>query len=304
MRLVTVFDTNAYVGSSTESVRKLARQESEVGVVALASVWPCLELLARLGGSDAGRAARAHESLIRLWAHCGYRTPDGPRLRIQEAGEAMLSRGLFLRTPNEPLLEVGFVADLVAAAVDGGSGSVLESHREELAAVRQRVAHEEASMGGVTVRGELAGPMSIALRTALSQPSALHIIAAGLIQALAEKLEINLEAVDTASAVHRVVTNFPVAMQFMRELILDGAGSGRIPGGENSTWDLKLTFHASLGASLQGVPSLLVTDDKRIRRAARSIGQPYRVATLVEYQTLLCDDAMLRERVDTLISTD
>ena len=94
-RLLVVFDTNVYIRVGEKRIDEMSAAEAQAGVLALASVWPSLELLARCGGADTARAQRAHSALRRIVAHAGYAGPDGFRVRVHEAGEFTLAKGLF-----------------------------------------------------------------------------------------------------------------------------------------------------------------------------------------------------------------
>ena len=97
-----------------------------------------------------------------------------------------------------------------------------------------------------------------------------------------------------------MVGNFAVALAFMYRLIADSSPSGGLPGGTNSAWDLKIAFHASRGASLSGVPVLLVSDDARLRQAARDAREALRVVAMADYTALLSDAGAIGERAVAL----
>jgi len=72
----------------------------------------------------------------------------------------------------------------------------------------------------------------------------------------------------------------PSRMHFLQDLVEDVLNAKDMnfdkPRNRNSTWDLKLAFHASVGARLAGVPVLLVSADGRIHRAASRRRLPHR----------------------------
>jgi len=106
--------------------------------------------------------------------------------------------------------------------------------------------------------------------------------------------------------VERLISAFPIPIYFLRDLLVDLLNSDMDLAksrSRNSVWDLKLTFHASEGAAVGGVPILLVSDDPRTRRAADSAGQQHRVASLVEYENIISDSDVLSSRVDQLRNT-
>lgn len=290
---VVVFDTNAYLGLSPSGLDRTIAFELRAGAVAMASVWPCLELLSKCAGPDSGLARRARSTLAKVWKHTGYATPGGARIRMQEAGELTLVRGLFGKTPDEPLLEVGFVGNLVVKAFELEPQAFLEEHHSELMDARVRVELEERAF----VAPPQAQPVS---RATIEGPTAIPILAAGLLQTLAEKYEVDLEGMDVSELVKHLVRSFPVALYFMRDVLADLGNSAVMPGGVNSVWDQKIAFHAGPGASVLGLPTLLVTDDRRLLRAAAGANERTRVLTLPEYQELLESPKVVANRLFNL----
>lgn len=285
--LLVVFDTNVYRGLNDGELDRIRAAEVAAGVLALGTVWSCLETLSHLGAESPQARARALATLRRIWRHVGYKAEEGPRLRLHEAGEVALVRGLFGQTPDEPLLELAFVGDQVVSAITQRPGG--PSQGDHLSSIRRRVEAEERQFESLTVERP---PAPGAAKEALGAEG-YHvprlIVAAGLIQALAEKYSVALTDVDAGGAATRVSRAFPVAMQFLCDLIADAGSSGVTPGGGNSAWDLKLAFHAGSGAAIAGVPVLLVTGDRRLLRAAQRAGHAQRVVRLEQYQALLVD---------------
>jgi hypothetical protein len=204
---------------------------------------------------------------------------------VQEAGEVMLCRGLFLYTPQDPLLEIGFIADLVASVVSRPFDKFLELNRVQLHEIRKRVYLEEE--GFKFLPEGLRKPIKTGAPGSEERHVALALAAAGLVGMLADKYGLDLAKLDSGRAVRRLVANFPVALTFMLDLVCDATVTGQMPGGGNSAWDLKLAFHASLGASFNGVPAIVVSDDSRLLRAAYAAGDPARVLTTEAYRAVL-----------------
>jgi hypothetical protein len=107
------------------------------------------------------------------------------------------------------------------------------------------------------------------------------------VRVLAEQHRVDLAPQDFAAATRAVVHHFRIALAFVRGIIADLPGAGTAPGGANSTWDLKMAFHAGRGASVSRIPVLVVSDDRRLRRAAREANELLHLATTSEYQVLL-----------------
>jgi hypothetical protein len=298
--LNTVFDTNAYLGIGQAGLHELVGLEKNAGVFTLASVWPCLELLACAGGADERKAERARSKIAKIWSHSGYMGVEGPRLRMHESGEVSLVRGLFGRTPNEPILECGFVADLIVAAVGKDPAEFHRAYQTELQAVTERVRLEKAQFCAMASDPEHRKALSGIPRETVTESFAVVLIAAGLVTTLAEKYNVRLEEIDVTKAVRSVVLGYPVAMQFVRDLLDDSRSSGGVPGGANTAWDLKIAFHAAPGAAVSRVPTLLVSKDRRLLRAARGVKAEQWVMPLPEYKALLQSPAAVAEHARRL----
>lgn len=297
--LVAVFDTNAYVGLGRGALETIAVRESTAGVLALASVWPCLELLARCTSERPSIGRRAHAALRKVAIHAGYGPPEDRRLRLHEAGEFSLARRLFGLELQDRLLDIGYVGNLALAAAEMPLSEFLEAHSKDLLEVSERVEREERHFVAMTAAGMASHGRDGARQ---GSPSSIHLalIAAGLVQVLAEQHSIDLERIDVNRAVNLVVQNFAVALAFVYALIGDSPGSGGVPGRGNSHWDLKVAFHACRGASIGGAPVVLVSDDGRLVRAARDASETLRVVRTDEYQSLLDDPNALTERAAAL----
>jgi hypothetical protein len=294
LQLVTVFDTNVYIGTSRDALHDIVDRESTAGVLGLASAWACLELLACCSSPDLGRRQRGHTALIKLATHVSHVDSNGPRFRLHEAGEFSLLRGLFGRNPNEPLLELGFVGNLAVEAVSMTLDEFRAAYATDLAAVAERVRLEEERFTTMLTAG-IARLIDGAQQAEVT-PLRLALIAAGLVQVLAEQNQVDLNRENSRRAVNLVVQNFPVALAFVHALLADASTAGGAPGRGNSAWDLKLAFHAAGGASLSGVPVVLVSDDGRLLRAAREANDPLRVMPISEYRSLLEDPDRVVQR--------
>jgi hypothetical protein len=224
---------------------------------------------------------------------------------MHEDGESMLARGLFGRQLNERLPEHGLIAGLIGEAVL--DPDTLSARRvDELRAIAARVESEEAQFANFITSltdCETAGHRA-SFRELLASDDGLRLIARTRVQTLASRLGLQLDASDLERHVDLVVSEFPVAIYFVRDFAVDTLNSQMsvTKGNLNATWDLKIAFHASSGGAVGGVPILLVSDDPRLRRAAVSAAQPHRVATRQEYQRLLEDSEALATRVGLLRS--
>ena len=220
----------------------------------------------------------------------------------------MLARGLFQHHPEDRLLEHGFVAGLIREAVVSEPAAFATAKAAELAAVADRVRVEEVRFGRALadLRTSVATDAAHGVREALDSPDGLELIAKTRVRTLAAELGLKVSDEHVEWATGQVLTTFPIPVHFLRGLLIDLLACDPIPGEDwnrNSVWDLKIGFHASPGAAVGGVPILLVTEDGRLRRAARDAGQPSRVAGLAEYNALLDDRPAFADRVAALRGT-
>jgi len=299
--LNVVFDTNTYLGFGSEVLIEIRRHESHQGIRALASVWPCLELLARFAGEDASKSRRAVATLKKAWEHSGYAGPSGPRLRMHEAAEVALARGLFGLTPEEPLLQHGYVADLIAAAVTLEVDKFRQKHREDLEGIASRVAAEERRFIQLA-RALGSADGSHATGTWEVPPAQrVRLVAGGLFIALAEQFGVQLRTRELGPPADHLIKHFPVAMHFADSVFAQITATGVPPGGGNTTWDMKIAFHVGPGARIAGIPTVLVTNEKRFARAAMAAGIPTQVLRSDEYIAMLRTRDAVAEYSNTLL---
>lgn len=79
--LVAVFDTNIYVGVGASRLAGIAEREASAHVLALASVWTCLESLGKCLSVDDRRAGQRFAALQKILRHAGYHDESG-QLRL------------------------------------------------------------------------------------------------------------------------------------------------------------------------------------------------------------------------------
>jgi hypothetical protein len=304
-RLHTVFDTNVYIALGIEALGEICAREQNCEIQAFASIWPCLELLAHCADRSDPQYHRSLNTLQKVWRHAGYEGRDGPRVRMHEAGDNTLALGLFGRRVQERLLEHGFVAGLIREAISNDSAAFVEHNADALMAIAIRVASEETHF--VRSLSDLVELVNTdgraAFQDAIQSDDGLRLVAQTKITSLASTLGLSMDEDYLRAAVQRVIDAFPIPIYFLRDLLVDVINSNmnfEDSRNRNSTWDLKLAFHASAGGAVGGVPILLVTADSRTQRAAASAGQQLRVANLPEYQKLISDADALSDRAALL----
>lgn len=99
-----------------------------------------------------------------------------------------------------------------------------------------------------------------------------------------------------------VLAAFPAAHFFMRNLLIGMVESGidfSRPEKANSAWDMSLAFIISPSSRVNGVPSILVTDEKRFHTAALGTGHEPFCMTYESYISLL-DSHSVWEYADSL----
>lgn len=300
IELTAVFDSNVYLGLSRARLARIVDCERDCRVLSLASLWPCAELLARCAARDAAGRGKAKAALNKVLVHTGYESAGGTRIRMHEAGEFTLARGLFGLDLDEALQQLGIVGDLVVEASPLTIDEFRRVYSDDLDYIAEQVRLEEQRFA-YTVRTALERFGKLPLNPSTPTPLDLTFVAAGLIQALAEQYGMKLEEQDSSLAVKKVVDSYAVALAFMFRLLADATPQSGPPGRGNSTWDLNVAFHAGRPL-LSGVPTLLVSDDRRLLGAAREANHPLRVVRVVEYEALLSDPVAVKRRAEALLS--
>jgi len=267
--------------------------------MALASVWPCLELLARCVDPDPATSRRGHATMRKVVTHTGYVSGSELRLGLHEAGEYSLVRGLFGIELEDPLLEMGLVGSLAVAAAEAPLEQFRMRYSEVLAEIAERVRLEEEQFTAMTTAGLAAFGRYSEWRTVPTRVD-LSLLAAGLVQVLAERHGVDLEEANAGALVEAVVRHFAVALGFLYGFMRDSGQSRGVVGRGNSAWDLKVAFHAALGGSVNGAPVVLVSDDGRLVRAGHEGGEPLRVMRITEYKAMLQTDGAIGRRAAAL----
>ena len=173
---------------------------------------------------------------------------------------------------------------MIVAAATHECQAFCETHSADLRTIAARVREEEERLERQAATGRRLHPEA---SLPLGTPSGidLAIVAAGLVQALAEEYGIPLDAANSNRAVNLVENSSCYGLHVRLDFRLFSKGD--LPGGGNSAWDLKIAFHASRGGSIAGIPAILVSDDKRLLRAAREGGDERRVMPLQTYHDIL-----------------
>ena len=222
-------------------------------------------------------------------------------------GETTLALGLFGKQPTESFLDHERVADLVGAAVAMSRDEFLSLNAPELAAVRAHVDAEETRFAKPfrSITELVNADTRRAFLDALRSSDGLRLTAKTSVTTLASRNAVVIGENELPAAVDRVLTAYPIAMHFLRDLLVDVINSDMNwakTENRNSRWDLNLAFHPSAGGRVGNVPVLLVSDERRLRRAAKAAGLPHQVARLDEYGALLTG-SRVAERAHILLGS-
>jgi hypothetical protein len=287
-----------------EALQDLMTLERREGVKPVVGVWPSLELVARLLDPDPSEGRSALAALKRIAAHCGSVVDGRGDFTFAADHELTLIVGLFGTTiPSRPLTYQA-VASLLArftAAAPPERGEPSYLVIEQIAGfVAQRESLFAESMGKVagSVRQLMAttGLSNQAtraqIREVLRSSDALGNLAELNVLGIAQLYGATPTDADIMAMRQLVLMHFPVAMSVLRRLLEKAVVSDAkwdLPRNANSLWDLWLSYHASGGSIIEGVPILLVTEDTLILEAAQEVGHEAFVAREEEYRKVLAE---------------
>lgn len=303
--LYVTFDTSVYRKISASDLGVLIEAERRSGIVALASFWPCIELLNHCASATDLEHGNARRALERLSQHSGYEGESGPRLRMTMDGESLLEKVLLGIEPVDRLEEHGNVADVLGRFAKM-NGVVVPA---ELTKILSQLSSEMQSreLGFVehmkTVAGSVAELMATVdppltvqdarrqLLQHLRDDQSLHLMARSMVAGLAEQHGIVLDDQDLDSRGEVALAAFPVTMHLFRSLARAALENGDMnwmkTENRNSYWDLRVSFHAARDASVGDIPALLVSNDGAMIRAADEAGCRLVLLRLDEYQDLV-----------------
>jgi hypothetical protein len=301
--LNVIFDTNVYRSLSFSDCRTIVAQEDEQGVRPCLTYWPTLELAVHL----ADPADPAHKIARRSIAVLRYHLVGEPPER--EVG--------FLADPDAELARTYFRVD-VASRVDEAkftSGAVLSIGTDTttpipsdlqslLTSLKGHVETREAEFAaGMLAEVRKLDPSSTAWQpfpnkpewrkeglALLASPECLLMMARTRLEWTRKKFGIQggLDQLTPMSV--DLLRRYPTSLYFVRNVLIGLVQSGTNlsnPKHANSYWDLHLASSVSPWATYEGRPTILVTNERRIFRAAADAGHGAHVLTYTEYRTLL-----------------
>jgi hypothetical protein len=115
-------------------------------------------------------------------------------------------------------------------------------------------------------------------------------IAAGFAQRAASQLGIELTQEELHAKADIVQEAFPLPVHFYDRIvrrIVEGGGDMSKKDRSNSLWDLQIAFSTGKGATIDGTPLWLISQDKDVITAAAAASTTANVKSLDEYNTLI-----------------
>lgn len=300
-RLAVVLDTNAYRSIGEAAFEPFRRDEVHHSVIPYASYFVASELLAHL--SDPGDPDFRHclAATTRLGRHC--RRYDGSRYQVDflQLPVAQVARTLFGRTLETDRASSAAYGDVIGAITDNPEHGVLNEWKEPLTKLREIVLLVERefverlwSRVVLTLAPDaedwqsiVRSPRRSALIAALEAGQGLDLVAGTIVDRVAAKCGLVLSQPEREAAIAnaRKVFATPVYHHdlLVRQLIANGPDMSQ-PDRANSIWDHEITFSTGVGATMIGVPLVLVTGDSLVRQAAEAAGTRRQIWTLAEYR--------------------
>jgi hypothetical protein len=287
-RLGVVLDSNVYRCLGEESFAKLLRDERHHSIVAYANYYVVTELLTHLYDDRDPDYASCVAALRRLGIHSGRRDGNRTSINFMQLPDAQIARILF-GVQTQATGSPGIYSEIVGRLLDGEAQDVVNSYRNGIAELRERVAKNEAQFSaklwervvltlqpGATSWNQITrSPLRNALLAAIDRGQAADLVAATIVDRAATRSGLVLSEASRQEAVGRALRAFPTAVQLhvlmIRRLIEKGPDMTR-PNQANTIWDYEITFSTGPGATVQGVPLILVTNDPLITRAAEIAG--------------------------------
>lgn len=303
-RLAVVFDTNAYRAIGAESFERLRVDEQQHAVVPMASYVAAMELLSHLADPfDPSFMACLHATR-RLGQHCSRW--DGSKFNIEfmQLADAQIVSQLFGRRIAGEEIRLGGLSTIIGAIVDDPRPETALQYRDGLIQLRDGIEREEAKFAeklwkkvvlslapdATDWQSVVRSPMRVPMLAAIDEGRGVELIAATIVDRAADKCGLRLDDADRADAVKNALLRFPTSIHhhnlLIRTLIDRGPDMSRADRA-NSLWDHEITYSTAPGATVKGLPLVLVTADPLILRAAELASTRNQVWSLNEYREVV-----------------
>jgi hypothetical protein len=298
-RIATVFDANLYRGLDRKAVEKIRLAEAGTGVTAVPSPLTAIELIARFAADlDTEEFRRSKAALERLWQHCHVFDGRTAFMRFPGTPEAMIGQSVFgARAPKqrEIAARLGTTVRRIAQSPRDDRCSGAGRETDAIAIICARM--EERFVTGLTAAShmmrsalQLPGSTSLdperrkeylALR---AQGQGRRYAAEAILANVADLYARDLNADEKEQFVTALASAGAVAFELfdtmVEKILLSGMSIG---GNANYIWDFYLALFASPGATMDGIPLRLVSNDLALHRAAAVVNRQHLVWTQEEY---------------------
>lgn len=303
---IVVFDTNVYRTLGVGRIADLRQRERRCDVVAAASFWTVLELCAHLAEPADTAFNYCMDALRSLWEHCVLDLDGRQVLPFAADSENQMAVFLFgkpIPGRDGEAQAYGFVVKELSTSAD-----IQTSLRTLAPALRGIRVHRDS------IEGHFAADMAAAIadldqfaRVAAGpgasdsarRKQAIAVLESGAIDrtlasALAEKaahsVRVTLDSQSRNACVNAVIATHGTAIRFFRNVLRKCVESEidlTVPKHANNVWDFQIACVVSHGASSEGRPLLLVSNERGIITAAEVTGNRSAVCTLPEYEVML-----------------
>ena len=311
---VVVFDTNAYrqmawggdVGAGRERARSLVERERSAGTQALGFPPVLLELMAHLADPAGESYDVARAAVVIAAEHCAMPRDDATiGLAIQPSPDSQLCQSLFHATPERVSRNDDLVRAMARRVADDPSDAGLEKIRADLQTV-SRLTDEAESVFARSMRQHLMDDMTTNVRARghgytrkelldsfreyLVTEVSAQVVAEAHVSRAADILDRVLEPSELHDMARWLTEKFPVPIEMYRQVVRKIAESnwdlteGK---GANLLWDLQVAFLIGEEHTVSGRPTVVVTGDKEILKAAKACGAESRVLSLNDYREQL-----------------
>ena len=303
-RRIAVFDTNIYLALGVTRTADLARRQRAASVISRANIWTVAELSSHLADAHDPHYSRCLGALRALWQHCSQYDGSKQYLPFVPDTEELLSTSLFGQDVSGREEEIEAVSAFVGRVANCQGTAELHEALSTLGGLRRHVARVEAdfvdsmrhmvqyldpdAQDWETFRNDPERRRAILAR--IDAGVGLRYFAEGLVTTAARLIGATLVGEAFEQRVELVLANCGTPIQFFDGIVRKLVGGGidmSKPGRANSIWDLQIAFYGSPGWTMDGVPLVLVTEERAIRDAAARAGDSSAVMSLQEFTTSL-----------------
>jgi hypothetical protein len=303
-RQIAVFDTNIYLALGATRTAELARRQRAAGVISRANVWTVAELSSHLADAHDPHYSRCLGALRALWQHCSLYDGSTQYLPFVPDTEELLSTSLFGQRVAGREEEIEATSTFVGRVANCQGTTELHEALSAVGDLRRHVARVEAefvdsmrhmvqhldpdAQGWETFRNDPERRQAILARIDAGVGS--RYFAEGLVTTAARLVGATLVGEAFEQRVELVLANCGAPIQFfdaiVRKLVSGGIDRSKSERA-NSIWDLQIAFYGNPGWTMDGVPLVLVTEERAIRDAAVRAGDSSAVMSLQEFSTSL-----------------